>query len=400
MVLRRCRCLVRVLAALFVLALLPRLARADSSTAHAVSVAVLTLDSDDAEEQAEALTLALRSRARAADGLSLVETTHTLGMLAAALRCPSRPLSEACATLVADRLRAQRFIYGYVTKGPKPSEVSAEVHLYERGEPDVVGSETYANNLKDPNDDHLRALADRILRKLAERKVGTLVVRIAQAQVTELLIDGEKRVPITGREVKVALSPGGHAVELVASDRGIGKRNVVVVAGQETLVTMDGSVATQDGSSEPPVVWPSRRTLGLTLGALGIVAGAIATVSAVGYVNANARIDDFQNDPNAGSPQDPKLPAGKSASDACGTRDMPKRSTICTSYDDASARGTVMWVTAPSAVVLLAAGAYLLFTDDARSTERASSGAPTSRRVGLSPSIGPGTMALSLSGSF
>jgi hypothetical protein len=400
MVTRRCRCLVRVLATLFVLAFVPRVAVADSSTAHAVSVAVLTLDSDDAEEQAEALTLALRSRVRGADGLSLVETSHTLGMLAAALRCPSRPLSEACANLVADRLRARRFIYGYVTKGPKPGEVTAEVHLYERGEPDVVGIETYANNLKDPNDDHLRALADQILRRLAERKVGTLVVRIAQAQGTELLIDGEKRVLITGREVRVSLSPGGHAVELVALDRGIGKRNVVVVAGQETMVTMDGSAETLDNAAESSVTWPSRRTIGLTLGALGVVAGAIATVSAVGYVNANARIEDFQNDPNAGSPQDPKLPAGKSAGDACGTRDMPKRSTICTSYDDASARGTVMWITAPSAVVLLAAGAYLVFTDDSRSRERASSGPPTSRRLGLSPSVGPGTMALSVTGTF
>ena len=48
--------------------LVPRVARADQSTAHTVSVAVLGFDSDDAEEQADALTGALRSRVRASQG--------------------------------------------------------------------------------------------------------------------------------------------------------------------------------------------------------------------------------------------------------------------------------------------------------------------------------------------
>src|SRR4051812_45323916 len=71
-------------------------AHADSSAAHTVPVLVLSLDSDDAEEHADALTGALRSRIRASQGWSLVETTQSLGMLTAALRCPAKPLTADC----------------------------------------------------------------------------------------------------------------------------------------------------------------------------------------------------------------------------------------------------------------------------------------------------------------
>src|SRR3712207_8186527 len=49
----------------------------------ALPISVLTFDSDDAEEQAEGLTVALRSRIAHSQGWSLVETSQSLGMLAA-----------------------------------------------------------------------------------------------------------------------------------------------------------------------------------------------------------------------------------------------------------------------------------------------------------------------------
>src|SRR5690242_13691103 len=79
-----------ILVMMLTVVLVPRRAGADQSTAHTVSVAVLGLDSDDAEEQADALTGALRSRIRASQGWSLVDTTQSLGMLTAALRCPGK----------------------------------------------------------------------------------------------------------------------------------------------------------------------------------------------------------------------------------------------------------------------------------------------------------------------
>src|SRR5262249_43586159 len=94
----------------------PRRAAADASTAHSVPVAVITFDSDDADEQAEALTGALRSRIRASHGWSLADAPQSLGMLTAALRCPGKPLTAECQAKVADQIKAERFVFGYVSR--------------------------------------------------------------------------------------------------------------------------------------------------------------------------------------------------------------------------------------------------------------------------------------------
>ena len=48
-------------------------------------------------------------------------------------------------------------MWGTVQKGPA-GQVTAEVHLYQRGKSDTVVREQYADNLKDPNDDALRKI--------------------------------------------------------------------------------------------------------------------------------------------------------------------------------------------------------------------------------------------------
>src|SRR5262249_20046685 len=130
---RRWLLVVGTLVVIALIMLSPRSARADSSPSHSVSVAVLALDSDDAEEQADALSGALRSRIRSSQGWSLVETNQSLGMLTAALRCSGKPLTADCAQRISDQIRAERYIYGYVTKGPQASQVTAEIHLFQRG---------------------------------------------------------------------------------------------------------------------------------------------------------------------------------------------------------------------------------------------------------------------------
>ena len=81
------RWLTTVLVAASLLLSLGRLARADQAGAHTFPVAVLSFESDDAEDQADALTGALRSKIRSSQGWSLNETTQSLGMLTAALKC-------------------------------------------------------------------------------------------------------------------------------------------------------------------------------------------------------------------------------------------------------------------------------------------------------------------------
>jgi hypothetical protein len=53
---------------------------------------------------------------RAAPGWSLTETTQSLGMLTAALRCPARPTLE-CQAKIGEQLKAERYIWGLLAKG-------------------------------------------------------------------------------------------------------------------------------------------------------------------------------------------------------------------------------------------------------------------------------------------
>ncbi|HVH41633.1 MAG TPA: hypothetical protein VM925_04800, partial [Labilithrix sp.] len=256
----------------------PRLARADQSTAHTVPVAVLALDSDDAEEQAEALTGALRSRVRTSQGWSLIETLQSLGMLTAALRCTTKPLAAECEQRIAEQIKADRYIFGYVTRGPQAGQVTAEVHLYQRSKPDTVIRESYADNLKDQNDDTLRAVAQRVLDRLGGSALGTLVVRLGNEN-GEIVVDGDKRVPLQKGNARLDLAPGSHSVE-VAGGGPSQKRNVLVAVGKETAVDL----TLTSPPPAPPVQtssFPTRKVVG---GGLVAVAVPLVVVSVINFI--------------------------------------------------------------------------------------------------------------------
>ena len=369
----------------------PRGARADQSTAHSVSVAVLALDSDDAEEQADALTGALRSRIRAAQGWSLVETSQSLGMLTAALRCATKPISAECEQRIAEQIKSERYIFGYVTKGPQAGQVTAEIHLYQKSKPDTVIREAYADNLKDQNDDTLRKIAQRVLDRLGGSAVGTIIVRMGNEN-GEVVIDGDKRVPLENGTARIELSPGGHSVE-VAAGRTTQKRNVLVTAGKETVVdlALASTGPTEPVKSDKP--FPTRKVVGGGLMRGGAAAGAVAVISALAYGDALDKGETIQASTN---PQDAKLPPGKKADDVCGkSGGLASNEAICKANADANSASTVAWVTGIGGGALLLAGAYFLFTDGGDQEKAAAK-----NKTRLVPSVGQSSGGLILTGSF
>lgn len=376
--------------ALSVLALVvPRSASADSSTAHSVSVAVLSLDSDDAEEQADALSGALRSRIRASEGWSLIETSQSLGMLTAALRCPGKPVPADCEERIADQIKSPRYLFGYVTKGPQPSQVTAEVHLHQREKPDVVVRENYADNLKDQNDDTLRKIAQHMLDQIAPSVVGTIVVRKA-ADNGEIIIDGDKTVRLQNGVARLELSPGGHSVELAGPTPQ--KRNVLVVVGKETVV--DFGVVVERPNVETP--FPTRKFVGATFAIAGAALAVVSVTNVVAWRDDADRAEAFQNAP--ANSIDPKLPPGKSADDVCGSS-YPDNATICKINSDSHRHGITGIVTGLGGGLLLLGGAYFLFTDDLHAGSP-KMGSATKAKARLSPTLGKGAGGLVLSGSF
>ena len=371
----------------------PRVARADVSTAHSVSVAVLAFDSDDAEDQAEAITGALRSRIRASQGWSLVETTQSLGMLTAALRCPAKPISAECEQRIADQLKTERYIYGYVSKGPKAGQVTAEVHLYQKNKPDSIQRESFSDNLKDQNDEFLRSVAGRLLDALGGAAVGTIVVR-AGSENGEVVIDGAKHIPLKDGTARLDVSPGGHSVEIAVTGRPSSKRNVLITAGKETVVHLHNNPQEETPKADKP--FPVRKVIGGGLIALGLTAGIVSLVSISSYGDAQDKGKALQASTN---PQDAKLPPGKTANDVCGkSGGLDAREAICRANDDANRNSTVAWVAGGLGGALVLAGVYFLVFDN--HDKEAATKAASAKKRQLLPSFSPNGGSVLFSQTF
>ena len=365
---------------------LPRVARADQPGAHTVPVAVLAFDSEDSEEQADAITGSVRSRIRAAQGWSLIETTQSLGMMTAALKCPTHPPLE-CQQKIAEQIKAERYIFGFVTKGPAQGQVTAEIHLYQKGKPDTVLKESYADNLKDSNDDTLRKIAARIVERLGGTAVGVVVVK-ATDQTGEIVVDGDKRIPLANGTARIELAAGGHSIEVTGAGGVPVKRNVVVTAGRETVVELTAAPTT-----EPPSEVSKTNTRkiigGVSMGA-GVVLGGIAVYELLHYLS-------LQSDGKAYAATIAKDPQGRQCRDTGDQR--------CVAYDrDSKTASALAWGLGAGGAALIGVGAYLFFSAPSSSEPNRSASAasppslkPTARVV---PTAGPGTTGVMVLGTF
>lgn len=383
-----------------VVLMIPRTARADNSSAHGVAVAVLALDSDDAEEQADALTGALRSRIRNSQGWALVETTQTLGMLTAALRCPGKPIPAECEQRIAEQLKTERFIFGYVTKGPA-GQVTAEVHLFQKSKPDTIIRESFSDNLKDANDDTLRSRAQKIVERLGGSAVGSIVVKMG-AETGDVIIDGEKRVPLTNGTAHVELSPGTHSIEASTKNGDTQKRNVTVVAGKETVVDLALAGTTvgpaEPGKDEKP--FPVKKAIGGALMAAGTASVVVAVIFTAKWFGDKSDGEDENNKlHNAAvpNPQVPELPKGQKASDVCGTdARFQANHPVCIKEADAKSDSTVALVTGILGGAALVGGAYLFFFSGDSKSDQPKTGL---QKIRINPLFGS-TNGLSLSAKF
>lgn len=369
----------KLLALLVLLVLaLPRVAFADQPGGHSVPVAVLAFDSEDSEEQADAITGAVRSRVRAAPGWSLIETTQSLGMLTAVMKCPTRPPPE-CQQKIAEQIKAERYIWGFVAKGPTQGQVTAEIHLYQKGKADTVLRESYADNLKDSNDDTLRKIAMRIVERLGGNAVGVVIVKSTE-QTGEIVVDGEKHVPVAQGTARVELAAGGHSIELAAGGNTV-KRNVLVTAGRETVVEFTPQGVVEGPESGSPV--KTRKIIGGVTMGVGAILGAVAIYEAF---NWNSLLSD-----------------GKDYADGL---QKPADGRQCREYDskciqidkDAKTASALAWSLGGAGAVALGVGAFLFFTDSSSSeSTKAEAPKPKARVV---PQVSTGSGGVMVLGSF
>lgn len=352
--------------ALFASLLSAASARADTPGPRATAVHVLGIDSDDAEDQADALTGAIRSRVRSAPGWSLQETTHALGMLTAALRCPQKP-DAACLQRIGDQLHTDRFIWGVMSKAPG-NQVSTEVHLWARGRADSSDKEVYSDNLQDQNDETLRKIATRILDKLTGTvTTGTLTLHAGDGAGV-VWINGQKNRALEHGAATISLPPGKYDVEVRQDGFSSAKQDGVVIgAGQDTAVALKLEAA----PAPPPVVEPAKSTssphhgrviAGWTLIVVGALAEVGAGVAGLEFISAKSDLDSARE----------QVPA--QVSDVCNSNNSqftsaPAAATACSKYNQASTDRIIGVVAASAGAVALAAGVVLLLTSPKEASE-------------------------------
>lgn len=302
---------------------------ANAQASKQESLQVLEIDSEDADDQAEALTGALRSHVRTAPGWALSETTQSLRMLTAALRCPPHP-DPACLQRIGDQIKADRFLWGFLTKSGG-RQVTADVHLWARGKPDVALKETYSDNVKEQNDDTLRKIATRIFDRLVVGPTGTIVVH-AGTEGGTVAIDGERKGTLDHGVALVVTSAGAHTIEVSAPGFAAARQNAVVVAGASTDVTVElTSEASSPPASEPTTPGSTRKTLAWTGviggGALLVAGGALGIVFEVNRSALNSdRQNNYGNVAQGATIQDPCSPppgeANSTTSSGCNARNL------------------------------------------------------------------------------
>ncbi len=370
---------------------LPRAARAEAPSAKAQPVYVLTLSTDDSDDQADALTQAMRSRVRQSQGWSLLETPQSFETLSIALKCPPKP-DAACLQRIADQLHADHFVWGTLSKGGS-GQVKATLHMWTRGKSDVEATSAYSDNIKDANDESLRAIATSLFGTLAGTGAnGTLVVHAGNGG-GDVLVDGFPHGALEGGVARIDVPVGPHSisVRVPGFDSGPPRTaNVTLGAEQDVTIGLMPSAPPPEGGSSHSS-FPVRKVL--EYGAL--VAGGVLLV--VSGVETAAWI----NDSNQSNTDRQAVP--KNVTDVCADQVNAQAQDACTKSRDATTVSSLGWVFGGLGAALVGTGIVLILTDHPSSVETSGASAsmqPRKPAFDVVPALGPRSGGMTLRVTF
>jgi len=212
----------------------------------------------------------------------------------------------------------------------------------------------------------------------------------------EVIVDGDKHVPLANGMARVELAPGTHSVE-VSTKNGTGtqKRNIAVTAGKETVVDL-ALATTVVAPGEPPKEessFPVKKAVGGGLLAVGVASAVVSIIMASKYASTQSEGEDVAKI------EGNKLPEGKTADDVCG-KELESGSKICNLNSDAKGYSAVAWITGGAGVALIGAGVYFLFFGSSSSEKPAAASTKPIKNLRAAPMFGLGTNGVSLTGSF
>lgn len=340
---------------------------------------VLEFATDDADDQAKALTLALKARVKASKDYALADGDHALGIFLAQFKCGDVP-DVTCQTKIADKLGAERYIWGTLRKSG--NQITADLHLWQKGQAEVRQQFTYADTLTEPLDPSLQRLADQMLNKLTSfGKVGTVKLVAPQSLDGELFVDGQSQGKFTNGQSELTLPIGEHRFEVRSGGKllaqGAGKVSPTTTLDIELAPVKGGEQSAGPGK---PASW--KRPVGYAGVGVGgaLLLGGVYSLFKVNSINKNEGFDAYRKGFGPNDDVCDMAERGRVSSKA-GAANPSEVKDFCSSGKTFT---TLQYVLFPVGALAAAAGAYLIVT-----SKEGGDATTAKRRLEVLPSAGP-----------
>lgn len=346
----------------------------DTLPIHVISVQTM-----DADDQAEALTKALRQAVRAMPGWSQAEGDYSLEVLTLSLKCPEPP-DAGCQSRIADQIRADRYVWGVISKG-KSNNVVGELSFWVRGKGTTSFKVDYSANLTEAQDDALKKVAMDAIMKLTDGPPKGEVKVSAGGIAGQVFVDGQPLGALTGGQGTFFVPSGKHELIVKAPGYADMISEITVKPNAPTDVTVV-PVAVGD---KTPTNW--KRIGGFIAIGAGVGFGALGVVGTaqVDGLNKDADYSAFrQRYATTANVCDIASGADTASNPVGGAPEFTaeEKESILTNYcEPGSTAELLQLVFYPLAAVAAGAGIFLVATSGTRSKEKPAAGLMVLPRV-------------------
>jgi hypothetical protein len=243
-----------------------RAAEAGPDTMPIHILAVLPVDT--ADDQAEALTKALRSAVRKQlVGWALAEGDYSLEVLSIQLKCADPP-DVACATMIADQIKADRLVWASVKTDKGNAE--ATLNLWVRGQGNASEKLTYTQSLQG-EDETLVGIAKAGLDKLTGGPPkGSVRVRAGSAN-GQVFADGQALGALKNGDGTFPIPVGSRKIVVKSPGFADAETTIVVKPGGLADVSLT-LVPVSSGAVDPKLIVG---IAGIAVGVGGVVMGIV-----------------------------------------------------------------------------------------------------------------------------